>query len=149
MAVAVLVVKWKLSEFSMGWARRAESMPTGLGLELTCKLSEHSAGRLLEEGMGITGTPLTGDRLVLVATPSTGVDFVLGLELSKLSTEGTGSSTGVGFVLALKLLEVSTGRGSQSNDRILDWIQTSLDLVGGLQSLVSGNTFSNAERCIQ
>ena len=28
--VAVLVVKWKLSEFSMGWARRAESMPTGL-----------------------------------------------------------------------------------------------------------------------
>lgn len=124
-------------------------MPTGLGLELTCKLSEHSAGRLLEEGMGITSTPLTGDRLVLVATPSTGVDFVLVLELSKLSTEGTGSSTGVGFVLALKLLEVSTGRGSQSNDRILDWIQTSLDLVGGLQSLFSGNTFSNAERCIQ
>ena len=56
-------------------------MPTGLGLELTCKFSEHSAGRLLEEGMGITSTPLTGDRLVLVATPSTGVDFVLVLEL--------------------------------------------------------------------
>lgn len=86
-------------------------MPSGVKFELNFKQFGYSAGRVLEEEIGITGTPLTGVILVLVATPSTGVDFVLVLELLKLSTQGTGSLTGVDFFLAIKLFKVSTGRG--------------------------------------